>query len=380
MPKTTTVAPSLRDHLRVMLPRIAPVLLSPTAADRISQWSAVFPPVACMVECHLGVDEPRSDFLVRFLRADAAALTGADGARPPVDTAADPATWARLREFGRHWAEQDSPLSAFRQAWLEFDLPRPHSGTALPVPSFFADVDPATARSVAPAETALAILRDRDAEPAMLATIATCVNTLPPGARWLSLGVMLGRPAGTVRVCVANLPADAVPAYLDRIGWPGSATRLDAIRGTLDGFTGLVTLALDVGASVRPRLGIEYNLEARRSLHDSASTWRPFLDRLIDAGLCARHKRDPLLACIGFDHERVDPESWPEERRVESARHGRNVLSVLLRRLAHVKVVCEPEPPLYAAKAYLELTHDWLTFDPATRQARFTAHLDESRG
>lgn len=335
------------------------------------------------MECHLGVDEPRSDFLVRFRRADAAAMTGADGVRPPVDTAADPTIWARLGEFGRRWTEPGSPLSAFHQTWLEFDLPRPHSGTgagtALPAPSFFADVDRVVG-SRAPAETALAILCDGATDPALLDTIATCVDELPPGARWLSLGVMLGRPAGTVRVCVADLPADAVPGYLDRIGWPGSAVRLGAIRGALEGFTGLATLALDVGASVRPRLGIEYNLEARRSLHDSAATWRPFLDRLVEAGLCTRHKRDPLLACIGFDHERIDPESWPAGRRVESARYGPNVLSVLLRRLAHVKVVCEPEPPLYAAKAYLELTHDWLTYDPATRQARFTASRDEGEG
>ncbi|HEU5471237.1 MAG TPA: hypothetical protein VFV67_11335 [Actinophytocola sp.] len=82
---------------------------------------------------------------------------------------------------------------------------------------------------MAPARTALAILCGGQVDPALVGTIAKCVNELPPGARWLSLGVMLGRPAG------------------------------------VDGYTDLVTLALDVGTSVHPRLGIEYNLEARRS-------------------------------------------------------------------------------------------------------------------
>jgi len=375
---TATAVPSLRDHLRVSLPRIAPVLLSPTAAERVARCSDAFPPAACMVECHLGVDEPRADFLIRFLRSEAAALTGADGSRPPVPTEAAPATWARLRDFARRWAAPDSPLAAFAQTWLEFDLLRPHAGAALPAPSFFADLDPVTVDSVDPAATAaaaLAVLGDGGADPAVLATIAKCVTELPPGTRWLSLGVMSGRPADPVRVCVADLPAIEVPAYLERIGWTGSAAQLHAIRGGLDGFTTLATLALDVETSVRPRLGIEYNLEARRSLHDSAARWRPFLDRLVEDGLCARHKRDPLLACIGFDHERIDQESWPADLRAASDRHGPNVLSVLLRKLAHIKVVFEPGRPV-AAKAYLELTHDWLTFDPGTRQARFTTFPD----
>src|SRR4051812_20820557 len=165
---TRTAAPSLRDHLRVTLPRIAPVLLSPTAADRITRWSAAFPPAACMVECHLDIDEPRSDFLVRFRRSEAAVLTGSGGGRPPVHTAAAPDTWARLRAFGRRWAEPGSPLAAFAQTWLEFDLPRPHSGTALPAPSFFADLDPRTAGLVDPATTAgaaLAVLRGGAVDP-----------------------------------------------------------------------------------------------------------------------------------------------------------------------------------------------------------------------
>lgn len=368
---TVTAAPSLRDHLRVTLPRIAPVLLSPTAAECLGRWSGAFPAAACMVECHLGLDEPRADFLIRFLRSDAAALANADGE-------AAPGTWTRLRAFARLWAAPDSPLAAFAQTWLEFDLPRPHAGAALPAPSFFADLDPAAARSADPAATAgaaLAVLGDGDVDPAVLATIATCVAELPPEARWLSLGVMFGRPADPVRICVAGLPASGVPAYLERIGWTGSAAQLHAVRAGLDGFTTLSTLALDVGTSVRPRLGIEYNLEARRSLHDSAARWRPFLDRLVEDGLCARHKRDPLLACIGFDHERIDQESWPAGLRAASDRHGPNVLSVLLRKLAHVKVVVEPDRPV-VAKAYLELTHDWLAFDPVTRQARFTDFPD----
>ncbi|GAB3158664.1 hypothetical protein [Amycolatopsis sp. NPDC004378] len=372
---TTTAVPSLRDHLRVTLPRIAPVLLSPTAADRIATGAAAFPPAACMVECHLGAEGPRADFLIRILRSEAGALTAADRGT----TAAAPKTWARLRDFGRRWAAPGSPLAAFAQSWLEFDLPRPHTGSALPAPSFFADVDPAVAGTVDPAAAAgaaLAVLRQGSVAPAVLTTIATCVGELPAAARWLSLGVMSGRPGDAVRVCVADLRADEVPAYLDRIGWTGSAAQLRAIRRGLDGFTPLATLALDVGTSVRPRLGIEYNLEARRSLHDSAARWRPFLDRLVEDGLCARHKRDPLLACIGFDHERVDEESWPAGLRAASDRHGPNVLSVLVRKLVHIKVVFEPGRPV-EAKAYLELTHDWLTFDPATGRARLTPSPDE---
>jgi hypothetical protein len=381
MPETATAVPSLRDHLRVMLPRIAPVLLSPTAADRIARWSTVFPPVACMIECHIGVDEPRSDFLVRFLRsgAEPAALTGADGVRPPVDTTANAATWATLREFSRRWSEPESPLAAFAQTWLEFDLPRQRAGTAMPAPSFFADLDPVLAGSIDPAGVALAILLGGQVNSELLGNVATCVGELPPGARWLSLGVMLGRQTDAVRVCVAGLPADEVLPYLERIGWTGSVTQLQTICGRLAGFTNTVALALDVDASVQPRIGIEYNLEVSRSLHDSVPRWRPFLDRLVEDGLCARHKRDPLLACIGFDHERTDPASWPADRRAESDRYGPNVLSVLLRRLAHIKVVFEPGRPA-EAKAYLELTHDWLSFDPASRQARLAAAPGQSGG
>ncbi|HEX3789700.1 MAG TPA: hypothetical protein VHW44_17675 [Pseudonocardiaceae bacterium] len=351
---------SLRDQLSVLLPIIAPELLSANASARITRWAADFPPVAGMVEAHLGGDLPRGDLLLRFPRGG-----------PAIDGPADGPVWARLREFDRDWARPGSSLAAFGQTWLEFDLPDDPSATELPIPSFFADLDLAPGNTagdqIAAVRAALAILRA--GAPAPLDLVSRCVGELPPGARLLSLGLMFSRPTDAVRVCLADLRADDVPAYLARIGWAGSAELLRAVGDRLAGFTSTVALALDVDSVVRPRLGVEYHLEVRGGrLRGSVERWAPFLDRLVTDGLCAPHKRDPLLACIGFDR---DPTGWPAELRAAAQRHGPDVLSVLMCRLNHVKVVVEPGRPT-EAKAYLQLTHDRLRIDPVTQQADLT--------
>src|SRR5439155_14609912 len=153
---------------------------------------------------------------------------------------------------------------------LEFDL-RDASPSEVPVPSaFFAPCRGLTRTDAAGdglsaawvLDPALRLLRGVMLPPAAARTVAGCVGALPAGAHVFQVGLMLARPVDAVRLCVRDLEFSDLPAYLARVGWPGT---WEEARTALAPFAELATrtaLHLDVGSAVYPRIGLECYLGA----------------------------------------------------------------------------------------------------------------------
>jgi hypothetical protein len=254
--------------------------------------------VVCL-ECRLGRD-PRVDpsFGVPPARL-------ADFAGPEV--AARSPEWARVADL---CARACTPGSAVHgrigPLWLEFDDPGEGEGPAVPLPGILFSVEEGFAalhRSTS--ERGLAVrevlrpLAGGAWEPGTEQALARALRTVPNGALVSDLGVFLSRGAAGVRVCVANLPLEATAGYRARVGWEGDGMELEALMREMAG-TGIVSgrlraplLHLDVGAAVRPRLGLEYLLDRGAQLSGPPAE-AAFLDELVARGLCSRAKREAL--------------------------------------------------------------------------------------
>jgi len=299
------------------------------------------------LESHLGSDEPRLDLIVGVDRGEAGALLDGRVERALGAGAWGGSVWQGVRALCAQWLDPRSPLhDAVERMWLEFDLP-PSPGGAVPAPGVFVDFADCADGGGAEARLALihAALNPLLGAPLPEATaraLLRCLRAVPPGARAGYVGLLLPRGSAAVRLCVIDAPRASLPAFLAAAGWPGSPAGLEATlralapsrQGCAHPDPGMVHL--DVDGGVLPRIGLEYVFtrqgQARGTLGDL-----PFLDRLVDDGLCTPAQRRALASWPGATVEVFPHESWP---------------SVAVRRVNHVKLVCGADGRPLAAKGY----------------------------
>jgi hypothetical protein len=134
--------------------------------------------------------------------------------------------WLPLERLLQSWSDGQSHLSLWVPAiWLEFDDLR----TNVPrqtAPSLSICLVPAydSGGPVGPAggelETARQAMSVMGAPQATTDLMAGCFDRLPPGARFIHLSVMFGRPSRAVKLYGA-FPREALLPYLGSIGWRG---------------------------------------------------------------------------------------------------------------------------------------------------------------
>lgn len=353
---------SMEEYVRLAAPHLHPELVSPDEMARIVEIARLLPPVSSIFECRLGTEAAQADFLLRFTPDDGSRQRLLDHVEP-MALAGDRGHrhfWQALRDFCLAWMEPGSLLDhEIAAVWLELDL----FGTQgrIPAPCFFFDfADHAEAREEA-TQAILSLLFSAPLPGSTRRSIARCLESLPPGGRLFSVGTMFNRGPDAIRLCLSHLPAHHLVPYLAAIGWEGPREELDSVLARLADDADHVALAVDVGERVFSTIGVEFHIEgetARRKVR-----WKRFLERLVAEGHCVPAKRDAVLAWLGHLHARSAPEAWPRNLRALSAMAGPDVLSTFLRQVSHVKVVYDAGRPLQA-KAYLELMHRWLSFDP----------------
>lgn len=176
--------------------------------------------------------------------------------------------------------------------------------------------------------------------PRVAAVVRRCLERAPVGP-WViinglrvckglfQLGVMVARGHDGVRLCF-HLPFESdITAYLRAIEWPGDLGKVSVALGRLAWSAGSVSLAIDVGERVEPRIGFELNLHPLGARTKLTKRWKQFLDTVLDEGLCLPEKYEPLFR-------------WPGE----DPRRG------AYRFLHHAKIVLTPEEAL-EVKVYL---------------------------
>lgn len=357
---------SLNEYLRLAAPYLQPELISPQALDHITRIGRFLPHLSASgFECRLGETDPGADLGIRFWPPERGPeyLAGLNvrphDNLPAFLSQAEP--WQRIQAFAARWAQPGTLLHReIEDIFLEFDV----DGVPpeVPIPAFFLDFRKQAEHRIPTLREALTLLWGQALTPEVERQLMRCLELLPDGAVLYSVGAMFSRGLQGVRLYFHHMRSDEIPGYLARAGWRGS---IAAITELLDWMPPGLTLCVDVGQQLLPKVGVQYHVED--TMRDGKIRWLDFLDLLVDRGLCLPGKRTALAVWIGHMHERSHSDVWPTNLRLLTERLGRRALSVFLRTLNHVKVSYEPDRPL-EAKAYLGMVQTWLRYHPATRR------------
>lgn len=366
---------SLEETLRPLAPSMPAELISPKSLSEMAAIARMLPNSVTSFfgfECRLGEAAPRADFLLSATPDPGGSiLAGTSSLGGLPDRLYQHPIWSHLRAFSARWTTPGSSLhDRVENVWLEFDVEGP--APPVPVPSVFFGPRGGIRRhprdtSIAPPEEApyawvtregLAPLLGHAVPAHVEAGLFACLDALPAGAQVFQVGVMLARPAGAVRLCIANIPLDQIDAYLQRIRWPGSAGHLRSQLAFLGPFADFFALDIDVEGAVRPKIGLECYMAGFKQPAQEPR-WQALLDALVERGLCVPAKRDALLTWPGYERDESSPDLWPGNLLLASRLLGPRVSSALSRTLHHIKIGHEPGRPL-EAKAYLGIGVHWL--------------------
>jgi hypothetical protein len=349
---------SMADLIEGIAPYLHRNLVSSKALHRVRTLTRLLPPSSgAGLECPLDHGNSTVDFSLRVNSSDDS-LEAFAGAHPvfhlPAGLLEEPG-WQCIREFCSQWMGASPFRQHVENVWLEFDLDAP--STQVPTPSVFFDspkADKSTQERVV--NTALETLLGEPIPLPVKHSLSHCFDLLPPNAKIYYIGGMLSRWSDKIRLTVLIEPQH-VMEYLARIGWHYPADNLHRVTTRLPVYADRVTLHLDVGGTIGPKIGIEVKPVPPLK-------WLLLLGHLVKAGLCTPQKRQALLAWPGRSDELNDREIREKVLTRAPTPMGVGVSSVFVRRLNHIKIVCQPND-LPEAKAYLYIGHGWI---PATEK------------
>lgn len=315
-------------------------------------------------ECRLDIPDPWPDFLVCLQTSqggrDVLAKRGFLDTLPAESRRGK--AWRAVARFARAWADPGTVLyPGAHNLWLEFDL-RP-GGPSIPEPSLFFGLlpdrwlsgategdAPQPDRMCRMLETGFRAFRGRPLPRAQRSRLEHSLGVLPPPAEVFQAGIMLGRPDPVIRLCLRQLPLAEIPLFLERLDWPGRFSEWDALLEGVARQISTVSLQIEFGSRLHPKLGLECFLPSL-AWHDTSDGWASFLDLLVDKSLCLPPKRDALLGFSGAIRLSDTPD-WPSDLSASAALLGFTVVPAFKRFVSHVKITLVPgAPPI--AKAYL---------------------------
>ncbi len=348
---TSASLQSLHPMLCAVRDALHPALVSPSAFARVAAAMERLPDALTTLfylETRLH-DDSAVDLVLRVGEESRQTLLNL---RMPSVLPADSRAWARVRALTRDWNDERSGLStALHHLWLEFDCDDMPTGSTL-VPGVFACFGElrtpgySAERWLQYSELAFDSLLDGALDPAVARHVDRCFRALPDAAYVPYVGVMLGRPADSVRICLTGFDAQDLSEYLHRIEWRASIHDVEDVVAELSDaqpagpLQGAGMIHLDVSAQGVWRLGLEFACQRAPQLRGTLVEHALF-ERLVSLGLSTPDKAEALRA-------------WPGSRavRVPAANGDR----VVLRRVNHVKLVLRPDRAP-EAKAYLAARH-----------------------
>lgn len=353
----------LSDCLEIVRPHFHPALFTPGTICRLQdavQRLAPIPPYRIGFECRLSAGDAQVDLQQGFVGSATTQdlLTKYMAALVSNSTASLHPAWRRIQSFCSAWCDSSSPLhEGVVDFWLEFDLH--DGGGAAPVPSVFFGLNQKASpamQSFCPATAALEILTGAPLLPGSVTNLRRCFEVCPDGVIVSHLGVMLARETDMVRVNIKHIPADGILSFLRSLEWKANDVELEALLVSLASFTDGITVCLDIGREVAPRVGLECFLN---SDFGREARWAGFLQNLVAHGLCSSEKAEALMTWPGYTAPDSISAPWPAALVAQSLQEKPEHFSVISRDLSHVKVTLQPSRHP-TAKAYFGFTHSWL--------------------
>lgn len=348
---------TMSDLIQVLLPNLSPALAGPGAVSDILRITRALPPIGCGgFECRLADDDSQVDFSQCISTSiEDLAMLGEYIAGNPV-FAGNP-IWRCMSDFCARWPRSSFSLSDMWGIWLEID----EGDMAPSVILNLGQETPSSDSAYAAAKTALNILLQHRPLP-WKDSLDRCFTT--DLARVVYIGIMMARSMDdTVRVEFKPRSPESILPFLRHLGWSGQEDELEALIECLYSLVGHIGLVqIDIGAKAYSRIGLEF---ACHTSPDGDYAITALLGHLIEIGLCSPEKRDGLLAWPGHTDPASSQAPWPAHLIAESLLQPPETLSLIERRLSHIKVIYQPGQPL-EAKGYLWFSHRWLQPEPET--------------
>ena len=275
---------------------------------------------------------PDSDVERHYVRAGERAAPGSAAA-------------ALAAGFRERAANPDSYFASAVYAWvLEYDLaglaprrPPPAPGIFLVPRNLAVDQPQRLPEHLDPAglTAALAAAAGWDGYGAeVLGQVERVFAALPGKGCVFQAGAMPARSRRALRIVVAGLARDEIPALLERLAWPGPTAAAAGVLAAVDDVADEVFVSLDVTArGAGPRLGLEL-LRPPNWFAADPRAWLPLVARIEERGWCLPAKAEGLRR-------------WPRSERLL----GDGEVFHVRQGVNHVKVVLEAGAPT-VAKAY----------------------------
>ena len=355
-----TKIPTLTNSLQNILAHISSEIATPTAISHLQKLANLSAPIPragfeirldkdnYQVDLQQGIYLQNKEPQILVEHINKLALSHQEFNQP---------VWNRIREFCKIWSDSSSDLnSAISDIWLEFDIHE--SNPHLLTPCIFLGInrdsfEPAKTFSII--KTALELLYGQPINDDLCSNLYRCFTACTSPTRISHVGVMLSRQIEALRINVSKIPIYKITTYLQEIGYPNATEEIEAlVDEILDSFDN-VRLCFDVGKKIYPTIGLECFFDKQSGLD---SRWLPFLDNLVAKGLCTTEKLNGLIAWVGCTTPSNTTKPWASHLIAESLLQPSESLTILDRRLSHIKLTYKPESSLQA-KAYIGFVHEW---------------------
>lgn len=155
------------------------------------------------------------------------------------------------------------------------------------------------------------------------------------GGQLAHFGVMMSRATSAVRMNFQGIQRIDAVDFLDRAGWCDDLEDIAEFLTTACGLSRRRNIALDIGETVFPKLGVEI-FPDYGSPRDSF--WQALLAELVDRGLADSHKVSDVLAFQGTLSPVNEPDCWPDSLMIDHLFAPQGDLPWMLFRISHVKL------------------------------------------
>ncbi|WP_212003039.1 prenyltransferase/squalene oxidase repeat-containing protein [Chitinophaga sp. HK235] len=332
---------------------ISQSLLSPSRLELLKRSADFFPPIIRFaLECRLSNHEQVDlQFCIRRDEDDLSAVY--NWFRNKL--AGNPEN-EKILHFLRTWADKSSSCHKnISEVFLELDvLP---SGVETPL--LFFELQPGL-NDTQRKDFCFSILKETLGEiPSYFSLFETILRACPEPAFVAYLGILFSRDAEVLRVNIKKLPVTAVTPFLREIGYAWTGPDLDRWISFVYNYADRVTLCIDIGKDVFPKIGFECFWNEQPL---SETYWRFFIEELNTRN---DYNKDKIDAILDWDKE-IFPgqiKDWPEHLWIASLSKPRNEFTFLKKWISHLKLSYCPDKDI-ELKAYLGYESKWKVKKP----------------